>query len=133
MYAAPALSACDADRSTVVPSVPSTTPRARDTQIITRRHYSYPMWRQASPVHASNKYFEETLLPELHLLLWSEFESLPDDEREDAVQDMICQALVAYRALNPKRNHHTAYILAGIVSSQYLSGQRFGQQSPKYL
>ena len=79
-----------------------------------------------------NAYFEQEVLPELSVLLESAFEDLTEFDREEAVQDSVCQALEAFRALrlheNVRQNtarDETALVLAKIASSQYLAGARF--------
>lgn len=79
-----------------------------------------------------NAYFESQILPELSVLLEGAFEDLTEFDREEAIQDAICQALVAWRMLrlheNIRKNtarDETALVLAKFASSQYLAGIRF--------
>jgi hypothetical protein len=60
----------------------------------------------------------------------SAFHELSELDREEAVQDSVCQALEAFRVLRLHERTNTAQdetalVLAKFASSQYLAGIRF--------
>lgn len=65
---------------------------------------SYSPWRKPLSERQVNAYFERQILPELSVLLESAFEELSEFDREEAVQDSVCQALEAFRTLGLYQN-----------------------------
>lgn len=93
---------------------------------------SYSPWREPMSERQINAYFEQQILPELSVLLEDAFQDFSDFDREEAVQDSVCQALEAFRVLGLHENirantarDETALVLAKFASSQYLAGVRF--------
>lgn len=54
---------------------------------------SYVPWREPISERQINAYFEKQILPELTILLKGAFEELSEFDREEAIQDSVCQAL----------------------------------------
>ena len=93
---------------------------------------SYTPWREPVSETQVNTYFERQILPELSTLLEGVFRDFSDFDREEAVQDSVCQALETFRVLRLHENirqntalDETALVLAKFASSQYLAGIRF--------
>ncbi len=101
------------------------------------RPRAYTPWRAPMSERQQNACFEQTILPELGVLLEAAFVSFSEFDCEEAVQDATCQALVAFRTLSLHRNTRTAaarseiaLALATFTSSRYLSGVRFANARP---
>lgn len=70
--------------------------------------------------------FERALLPALSVLFESMFGDQPEHEREDAIQDCLCQAWLAYCGLSADAaDTVTAGRLAARIYRQYRAGGRF--------
>jgi hypothetical protein len=70
------------------------------------------------------------VLPRLTRALEREFAGWFEADREDAIQDCVCQALETWRGLGIPWANHRAEIpaaLAGHVSNRYFRGVRFAQ------
>lgn len=118
--------------SASVPSASAMPSRTKCLSFLKSQPHSYTPWREPMSTTQINTYFERQILPELTALLEGAFEELSEFDREDAVQDSVCQALQAFRVLRLHENirqntacDETALVLAKFASSQYLSGSRF--------
>ena len=76
--------------------------------------------------------FAERILPELSVLLDGIFRAVPHLDREEAVQDAVCQALEAFRTLGPQVDDRERAGLGGMpralavyAGGRYLAGVRF--------
>jgi len=108
------------------------TSRAKYLSFLKCQPRNYTPWREPVSERQINSYFEQQILPELTTLLEGAFEDLTDFDREEAVQDSVCQALQAFRVLGLRENisqntarDETALVLAKFASNQYLAGVRF--------
>lgn len=118
--------------SAPVPSRNTMPGRAKYLSFLKCQPRTYTPWREPMSERQINTYFEQHILPELTILLEGAFEDLPDFDREEAVQDSVCQALEAFRVLRLHENirqntarDETALVLAKFASSRYLAGVRF--------
>ena len=117
------------------------TSRAKCLSFLKTRPRAYAPWREPVSERQINTYFEQQILPELTTLLEGAFEDLTDFDREEAVQDSVCQALQAFRVLRLHENirqntalDETALVLAKYASSRYITGARFANpRSESYL
>lgn len=114
------------------PTKSAITSRAKIISYLKCKPRSYTPWREPMSERQINSYFEQQILPELTVLLEGAFEEMAEFDREEAVQDSVCQALRAFRVLrlheNIRKNtarDETALVLAKFASSQYLTGVRF--------
>ena len=111
--------------------------RAKRLPFQNRTPRTYAPWREPMSEQQINTHFEKRILPELSVLLKAAFVDFSEFDCEEAVQDAICQALKAFRALrlhsNIRRNtahSEIALVLAKFASSQYLAGVRFVNSCP---
>lgn len=75
--------------------------------------------------------FENVLFPELSSMFNSMFSDHTENDREEAVQECICQAWLAYSGLpTSTADAATARQLAARVYSQYQAGDRFLSLAP---
>ena len=89
--------------SIMLPS--STTPScAKYLSFLKYQPRSYSPWRKPMSERQINDYFERQILPELSALLEGAFQDLSEFDREEAVQDSVCQALEAFRVLRLHEN-----------------------------
>ena len=115
-----------------LPTESTPTSRAKIISFLKCRSRSYTSWREPMYERQINTYFEQQILPELTVLLEGAFEEMTEYDREEAVQDSVCQALQSFLLLrlhdNIRQNttrDETALVLAKFASSQYLAGIRF--------
>jgi hypothetical protein len=106
--------------------------RAKSPSFTKCRPRAYSPWRNPVSERQIDAHFEHRILPELSVMLEGTFEDLSELDREEAVQDSVCQALEAFRTLRLHQNirqntarDETALVLAKFASSQYLAGVRF--------
>jgi len=118
--------------SSTLPSSAAMPSRAKYLSFLKSQPHTYAPWRKPVSERQINAHFEKQILPELTVLLEGAFEDLTDFDREEAVQDSVCQALQAFRVLRLHENirantalDETALVLAKFASSQYLAGVRF--------
>lgn len=114
------------------PSSNATPSRAKYLSFLKGQPRAYTPWREPLSDQQINTYFEQQILPELTVLLEGAFKELMEFDREEAVQDSVCQALQAFRVLRLHENirqntarDETVLVLAKFASSQYLTGVRF--------
>ena len=71
----------------------------RTKRLSPSKHEASPRapWRE--PKRRGDALFAERILPELSVLLDGIFRAVPHLDREEAVQDAVCQALEAFRTL----------------------------------
>lgn len=100
---------------------------------------TYVSWREPMSVRQANALFESAVLPDLTGRLECLLYSLDDDEREEAVQDCICQAFEAYRALKLyMAGDGSPYLvnvsaaLAEHSAAQYHAGVRFASPRTEF-
>ena len=113
-------------------STPVSLSRSKHLSFVKRQPHTYSPWREPISEHQLNTHFEQRILPELSVLLEAAFVDFSESDCEEAVQDAICQALEAFRALRLYGNirwntahSEIALVLAKYASSQYLAGVRF--------
>ena len=124
--------------SSIPVSPRSAMPRTAQSQPFSKhRPRVHSPWREPMSERQINTHFEKHILPELSVLLEAAFVDFSESDCEEAVQDAVCQALAAFRALrlyeNIRRNtarDEIALVLAKFASSQYLAGVRFVNSCP---
>lgn len=89
-------------------------------------------WREPLSIRQVNSLFEGAVMPGLVHRLQRLFHDFGNEDREETVQDCICQALEIYRALKlymaggkSRSLVSFSFALADHVASRYLAGTRF--------
>ena len=125
--------------SSTTSSICSMPSRTKYLSFLKSQPRSYSPWREPMSERQVNEFFERQILPELSALLKGAFRDFSDYDREEAVQDSVCQALEAFRVLRLHENirantarDETALVLAKFASSQYLTGVRFANPRSDY-
>ena len=88
------------------------------------------VWREPFSRRQLDALFVQEVLPGLTRALEREFADWFEADREDAVQDCVCQAMETWRGLGIAWTKHRAAIpvaLAAHVSGRYFHGVRFAQ------
>jgi hypothetical protein len=90
----------------------------------------HAVWREPFSRRELDALFVREVLPGLTRALERQFIDWFEADREDAVQDCVCQTLEVWRRLGIPWSRHRAEIpsvLAAHVSGRYFSGVRFAQ------